>query len=85
MFWVSPASHEEVERLERLIVTDFKNEARGHKERLHQNHRVRKALEQMQERSSKLVRSLQHIYGAAATSDPCLACIASSWAIPTSI
>lgn len=52
---MSTASHEEVERLERLIVTDFKNEARGHKERLHQNHRVRKALEQMQERSSKLV------------------------------
>ena len=50
------ASHEEVERLERLIVTDFKNEAKGHKERLYQNHRVRKALDQMQERSAKLVR-----------------------------
>ena len=44
--------------MERLIVSDFKREAKGHKERLYQNHRVRKSLEQMQERSSKLVGHL---------------------------
>ena len=33
-------AHEEVERLERLVVTDFRADAVTHKERLLQNHRV---------------------------------------------
>lgn len=52
------AGHEEAERLERLIVKDFRNELKGHKERLQQSHRVRDMLDIMQERAKKLV-SLQ--------------------------
>lgn len=47
--------HEDIERLERLIVKDFKNEARTHKEKLLQSQRVRKMLEQLQDRAQKLV------------------------------
>lgn len=35
------ADHEEVERLERLVVKEFQREAKSHKEQLQQNHRVR--------------------------------------------
>lgn len=49
------AGHEEEERLERLIVKDFRNELKGHKERLQQSHRVRVMLDTMQERAKKLV------------------------------
>ena len=49
------AGHEDVERLERLIVKDFRNEARTHKERLMQNHRVRLHLDSMQQHASRLV------------------------------
>eukprot|EP00891_Asterochloris_glomerata_P009690 jgi/Astpho2/9690/Aster-03682 len=48
-------AHEELEHLERLIVKDFRNELKGHKERLHQNHRVRTRLDAMQEQAKKLV------------------------------
>lgn len=44
--------------MERLIVKDFRNELKGHKERLQQSHRVRDMLDVMQERAKKLV-SLQ--------------------------
>ena len=55
------AGHEEAERLERLIVKDFRNELKGHKERLQQSHRVRDMLDIMQERAKKLVSlQLQH-------------------------
>jgi hypothetical protein len=50
------AGHEEAEHLERLIVKDFRNELKGHKERLQQSHRVRNMLDIMQERAQKLVR-----------------------------
>lgn len=50
------AGHEEAERLERLIVKDFRNELKGHKERLQQSHRVRDMLDIMQERAKRLVR-----------------------------
>lgn len=50
------AGHEEIERLERLIVKDFQTEAKSHKEKLHQNHRVKQALETMQSQAEQLVR-----------------------------
>ena len=53
-------AHEELEHLERLIVKDFRNELKGHKERLHQNHRVRTRLDAMQEQAKKLVSILWH-------------------------
>ena len=49
------AGHEEIERLERLIVKDFQNEARTHKEKLLQNHRVADALKTMQQQSERMV------------------------------
>ena len=49
------AGHEEIERLERLIVKDFQSEAKSHKEKLHQNHRVKQALESMQSQAERLV------------------------------
>ena len=52
------AGHEEAEHLERLIVMDFRNEHKGHKERLYQNHRVRTMLNNMQDRAKKLVSCL---------------------------
>ena len=51
------AGLEEKERLEHLIVKDFKNDAKGHKERLMQGHRVRERLEELQSQAAKLVRS----------------------------
>lgn len=47
--------HEEVERLERLIVADYKEEQRGFRERLLQGHRVKLMLDGIQEASRKLV------------------------------
>ena len=49
-------AHEECERLERLIVRDFRSDAKGHAERLAQGHRVRKMLDQIQAQTEKLVR-----------------------------
>lgn len=50
------AAHEEIERLERLIVKDFKNDVKGHREKLAQGHRVRKMLDEIQAQSQRLVR-----------------------------
>ena len=52
---LNAAGHEEAEQLERAIVKDFRNDLKGHKERLQQSHRVRNMLEIMQERANKLV------------------------------
>lgn len=52
-------SHEEIERLERAICADFRNEAVTHKERLAQNHRVRSMLDDMADKSKRLVRTSQ--------------------------
>ncbi len=49
------ALHDDLERLERVIVKDFKQETKTHKDRLMQNHRVRKRLDAMQEGARKLV------------------------------
>lgn len=51
-----PGLHEDLERLERVIVKDYRSEARGHREKLAQNHRVRKRIDEMQEIARKLVR-----------------------------
>mmetsp|Transcript_40482 Transcript_40482/g.89949 ORF Transcript_40482/g.89949 Transcript_40482/m.89949 type:complete len:508 (-) Transcript_40482:699-2222(-) len=58
------ALHEDMERLERLIVKDFKQETKTHKEKLMQNHRVRKRLDVMQEAARKLVRIYEDDDGA---------------------
>ena len=47
--------HEDVERLERLIVKDFKAEAKTHKDKLMQAHRVRAMLDSVQDKTAKLV------------------------------
>mmetsp|Transcript_12726 Transcript_12726/g.30935 ORF Transcript_12726/g.30935 Transcript_12726/m.30935 type:complete len:500 (-) Transcript_12726:510-2009(-) len=47
-------AHEEVERLERAIVIDFRTEAVTHKERLLQNHRVNRMLDETAKKSKKL-------------------------------
>ena len=49
---------EERERLEHLIVKDFKNDAKGHRERLMQGHRVRGMLQQLQQQADKSVSYL---------------------------
>ena len=45
-----------MERLERGIVAEYKGDAKGHKERLLQNHRVRAMLEELREKAKRLVR-----------------------------
>jgi hypothetical protein len=45
-----------MERLERVIVKDYQTEARSHRDKLLQNHRVRKRIDEMQGIASKLVR-----------------------------
>jgi hypothetical protein len=54
---LAAAVHEDIERLERVIVKDFKQDVRTHKEKLMQSHRVRLRLGQIQESSQKLVRA----------------------------
>ncbi|CAK9151619.1 unnamed protein product [Ilex paraguariensis] len=49
------ASHEEVERLERLIVKDLQNEPSSNKDRLFQSHRVRNMIDQITTTTHKLV------------------------------
>ncbi|PRW61113.1 splicing factor 3A subunit 3 [Chlorella sorokiniana] len=50
-------AHDDVERLERLIVKDFATQPAGsHKDKLLQSHRVRAMLDSIQERSRKLIR-----------------------------
>lgn len=50
------ALHEDVERLERVVVKDLKQETKSHKDKLMQSHRVRKRLGQIQEASHKLIK-----------------------------
>ncbi|KAL3653618.1 hypothetical protein CASFOL_003299 [Castilleja foliolosa] len=49
------ANHEEVERLERLIVKDLQTEPQTNKDRLHQSHRVRNMIEQITFTTHKLI------------------------------
>ncbi|XP_057798707.1 splicing factor SF3a60 homolog [Salvia miltiorrhiza] len=51
---VTRASHEEVERLERLVVKDLQTEPPTNKDRLYQSHRVRNMIEQIMDTSHKL-------------------------------
>ena len=54
----APGLHEDAERLERLIVRDYRQEdVKGHREKLMQNHRVRARLDKIQEVSRKLLRA----------------------------
>ena len=39
---------------------DFRNDAKGHRDRLAQGHRVRRMLDQLQQQTQKLVRTAQH-------------------------
>lgn len=50
------AAHEEMERLERLIVSELSRDARSHRERLAQGHRVRAMVDRICDRAAKLVR-----------------------------
>lgn len=52
---VTRASHEEVERFERLIVKDLQTEPPTNKDRLYQSHRVRNMIEQIIDTTHKLV------------------------------
>ncbi|CAN1264089.1 Splicing factor SF3a60 homolog [Linum perenne] len=52
---VTRASHEEVERLERLIVKEFQTDPTSSKDRLLQSHRVRNMIEEIVSTSHKLV------------------------------
>lgn len=54
---VTRASHEEVERFERLIVKDLQTEPPTNKDRLYQSHRVRNMIEQIIDTTLKLVIS----------------------------
>lgn len=49
--------HEDLEQLERVIVKDYQQDAKSHKEKLMQNHRVRKRIDEMQDTAHKLVRA----------------------------
>jgi splicing factor 3A subunit 3 len=57
---VTRGAHEEVERLERLIVKDLQREPETNKERMHQNHRVRNMVDAIMSTTQKLVRQQQH-------------------------
>lgn len=52
---VTRAAHEEVERLERLIVKDLQNEPPSNKDRLFQSHRVRQMIDTIISTNEKLV------------------------------
>ena len=53
---VTRAAHEEVERLERLIVKELQNDPASNKERLYQSHRVRNMIDTITSTTEKLVR-----------------------------
>jgi splicing factor 3A subunit 3 len=59
-------AHDEVERLERLVVTDFRADAVTHKERLLQNHRVNRILDEMVTKTKRL----RSVYEAGAYTRP---------------
>ncbi|KAJ7546379.1 hypothetical protein O6H91_08G037900 [Diphasiastrum complanatum] len=48
------AAHEEIERLERLVVKELQKEAKTHKERLHQNHRVKNMVDSIVDTTERL-------------------------------
>lgn len=50
--------HEDVERLERLIVQDLRGEAKTHRDKLLQSHRVRGYLDVIQRNAAELVRDV---------------------------
>ncbi|KAJ7959330.1 Splicing factor 3A subunit 3 [Quillaja saponaria] len=52
---VTRASHEEVERLERLIVKDLQNGPTSNRDRLYQNHRVRNMIDTITSTTEKLI------------------------------
>lgn len=52
---VTRGAHEEVERLERLIVKDLQREPDTNKERMHQNHRVRNMVDAIMSTTQKLI------------------------------
>ncbi|BAT78813.1 hypothetical protein LR48_Vigan04g159600 [Vigna angularis] len=52
---VTRAAHEEVERLERLIVKELQNEPGTNKERLYQSHRVRNMIDTITSTTEKLI------------------------------
>eukprot|EP00897_Mesotaenium_endlicherianum_P007234 jgi/Mesen1/6539/ME000334S05877 len=58
------AAHEDNERLERLIVKDLQQDVKGHKERLHQNHRVASFVDQIVTNSARLVEVYEDKDGA---------------------
>lgn len=47
--------HEDMERLERLIVKDLRTETKTHKDKLLQSHRIRGMLDAIQDRANSLV------------------------------
>lgn len=55
--------HEDLERLERVIVKDYQQEAKTHRDKLAQNHRVRKRIDDMQGIAAKLVSSAECVWG----------------------
>jgi splicing factor 3A subunit 3 len=48
--------HEDIERSERLVAKDLKRSMTRYKDRLQQDHRVHRFIEDIQEKSRKLVR-----------------------------
>jgi hypothetical protein len=50
------ATHEELEKYERVIALDLAQDTKSHRERLAQSHRVNNTLLQISDRASKLVR-----------------------------
>jgi hypothetical protein len=52
---VRAALHEDVERMERVIVKDLKRDMKTHKEKVLQSHRVKRRLDTIQAAASKLV------------------------------
>mmetsp|Transcript_16887 Transcript_16887/g.30636 ORF Transcript_16887/g.30636 Transcript_16887/m.30636 type:complete len:624 (-) Transcript_16887:290-2161(-) len=50
------ALHEDLERLERVIVKDLKQEAKTHRDKLLQDHRVKRRLDTILDTSSKLIK-----------------------------
>lgn len=55
---VTRAGHEEVERLERVIVKELQNEPANNKDRLFQSHRVRNMIDTITATAEKLVNPL---------------------------
>ena len=51
----SRVTHEEIERLERLIAKDLQQETRSHREKLYQSHRVKNRVDAIIDNSVRLV------------------------------